>query len=90
MFYNTQTNTPGPTLLTLERGHARENRTHGNPGYSLIFLYSRCYLAVWAVNATLRPLYSLKRDPVPMVQEAGWVPGSIRTGAENLAPHRKF
>jgi hypothetical protein len=24
-------------------------------------------------------------DPVPIVQEAGWVPGSVWTGAENLA-----
>ena len=26
------------------------------------------------------------KDPVPIVQEAGWVPGSVWTGAENLAP----
>ena len=25
-------------------------------------------------------------DPVPIVQEAGWVPGQVWTGAENLAP----
>jgi hypothetical protein len=27
-------------------------------------------------------------DPVPIVQEAGWAPGPVWTGAENLAPHR--
>jgi hypothetical protein len=27
-------------------------------------------------------------DPVPFVQEAGWSPGSVYTGAENLVPHR--
>jgi len=26
-----------------------------------------------------------KKDPVPIVQEAGWAAGPIRTGAENLA-----
>ena len=24
--------------------------------------------------------------PVPIIQEAGWAPGPVRTGAENLAP----
>ena len=26
------------------------------------------------------------KDPVPIVQEAGWAPGMLWTGAENLAP----
>ena len=26
------------------------------------------------------------KDPVPIVQEAGWAPGLVWTGAENLAP----
>jgi hypothetical protein len=25
------------------------------------------------------------KDPVPLVQEAGWAPGPVWTGAENLA-----
>ena len=28
------------------------------------------------------------KDPVPIVYEAGWAPGLVWTGAENLAPHR--
>ena len=40
----------------------------------------------WVVSATPRPLYSRVRDQVPIVQEAGWVPGPVWTGAENLAP----
>ena len=28
------------------------------------------------------------KDPVPIVQEAGWAPGPVWIGAENLAPHR--
>jgi hypothetical protein len=35
----------------------------------------------WAVSTTPRPLY-----PVPIVQEAGWVPGPAWTCSKNLAP----
>ena len=28
------------------------------------------------------------KDPLPIVQEAGWAPGPVRTGAENLASYR--
>jgi hypothetical protein len=37
-------------------------------------------------HATSWPLYLRERDPVPIVQEAGWAPGSFWTGTENLAP----
>ena len=40
----------------------------------------------WVVNATPRPLFTPGKDPVPIVQEAGWAPGPVWTGAENLAP----
>src|SRR5215510_5556744 len=38
----------------------------------------------WVVSTTFRPLYPGK-DPVPIVQEAGWVPGPVWTCAKNLA-----
>ena len=38
------------------------------------------------VNATPRPLYSQERDPVHIVQGAGWAPGPVWTGAESRAP----
>jgi hypothetical protein len=38
----------------------------------------------WVVSTTPRPLYPGK-VPVPIVQEAGWAPGPVLTGAENLA-----
>ena len=31
-----------------------------------------------------------EKDPVPIVQEAGWAPGPMWTGAENLAPPPGF
>ena len=40
----------------------------------------------WGVSVTPRPLFTPGRDPVPIVQEAGWAPGPVWTGAENLAP----
>jgi hypothetical protein len=40
----------------------------------------------WMVNAMPRPLYPWERDPVPIVWEAGWTPGSVWTGAENFDP----
>jgi hypothetical protein len=39
----------------------------------------------WVDNSMPRPLYPRERDPVPIVYEAGWAPGPVRTGAENLA-----
>ena len=35
-----------------------------------------------------RPLIISGKDPVPIVQEAGWAPGPVWIGAENLAPTR--
>jgi len=31
-----------------------------------------------------------ERNPVPIVQETGWDPGPVWTGAENLAPLVEF
>jgi hypothetical protein len=42
----------------------------------------------WVVTVTLRPQCPRERDPAPLLQEAGWIPGTVRTGAENLAPTR--
>jgi len=38
------------------------------------------------VSVTPRPLFTHRKDPVPIVQEAGWAPGLVCTGTENLAP----
>ena len=40
----------------------------------------------WGVRVMPRPLFTPRKDPVPIVQEAGWVPGPVWTGAENLHP----
>ena len=40
----------------------------------------------WVVNATPRPLYPRERDPVAVVQEAGWVPGAGLNGRGKSRP----
>jgi len=38
------------------------------------------------VVITPQLLYPQGREPVPIVQKAGWAPGLVWMGAENLAP----
>jgi hypothetical protein len=51
--------------------------------YSFFNIVARCG---WVVNATPQPLYPIDRNPVPIVQEAGWVTEPVWTGVENLTP----
>jgi hypothetical protein len=37
------------------------------------------------VSVTPRPYFTPRKDPVPIVQEAGWTPGPVWTGTKNLA-----
>ena len=45
--------------------------------YSLFNLGAR---RAWVVDATPWQLYPRERDPVPIVQEAGWAPVPVWTG----------
>jgi hypothetical protein len=38
------------------------------------------------VSSTPQPQFTAGKDWVPIVQEAGWAPGPVWTGAENLSP----
>ena len=40
----------------------------------------------WVVKATPQPLYVRERDPLRIVQEAGWDPGPVWTGAKCITP----
>jgi len=40
----------------------------------------------WVVSSTQRPHFTPGKDPVPILQEVGWAPGSVWTGAKNLVP----
>jgi len=39
------------------------------------------------VSSTPQPHFTPEKDPVPIVQEVGWVPGLVWTG-EKSRPHR--
>jgi hypothetical protein len=39
----------------------------------------------WVVNIKLRPIYPRKRDPVPIIYEAGWAPEPVWAGVKNPA-----
>jgi len=40
----------------------------------------------WGVSFTPRPLFTPGKEPVPIVQKAGWATGPVWTVAENLTP----
>ena len=62
--------------------------THsGSRGITVLFL-DHGTRRRWGVNVMPRPFYTPGKDPVPILQEAGWTPRPVWTGAENLAPHR--
>ena len=35
------------------------------------------------VSSTLRPHFTPRKDPVPILQEAGWAPGPVWTGGKS-------
>jgi hypothetical protein len=41
----------------------------------------------WGVSFTPRPHLTPRKDPVAILQEAGWASGPVWRGAENLAPN---
>ena len=57
----------------------------GSRGIALLF-YDHGTRRGRRVSITSRPLLTSGKEPVPIVQEAGWAPGPVWTSAENLAP----
>jgi len=57
----------------------------GSRGIALLFLNHGTRKGL-AVSVTSRPLFTAGKDPVPIVQENGWAPGPVWTGAEIVAP----
>ena len=57
----------------------------GSRGIALLF-HDHGTSRGWGVSVTPRPFFTPGKNPVPIVQEAGWAPGPVWTGAENLAP----
>ena len=64
------------------------NRPWRPRGRVQVYIYSFFNLGArwgWVVDATSRQLYPRERDPVSFIQEAGWTPGQVWTGGENVA-----
>ena len=59
----------------------------GSRGITLLFL-DHCDRRGWGVSVTPQLLFTPGKDPVPILQEAGWAPGPVWTRAENLAHTR--
>jgi hypothetical protein len=57
----------------------------GSSGIALLF-HDHGTRRGWGVSVTPQSLFTPGKDLVPTVQEAGWVPGPVWTGAEKLAP----
>ena len=55
-------------------------------GIALLF-HDRGTRREWVVSSTPRPHYTPGKDPVPIVQEAGWAPGPVWMGGK-FRPHR--
>jgi hypothetical protein len=58
----------------------------GSRGLALPFIDHGTRRGAGSASRPGRPLP--RKDPVPVVQEAGWAPGLVWTGAENLVPTR--
>jgi len=55
-------------------------------GIALLF-HDRGTRRGWVVSSTPPPYFTPGKDPVPILQEAGWVPGPVWTGGKSR-PHR--
>jgi len=55
-------------------------------GIALLF-HDRGTRSGWVVSSRLRPHFTPGKDPIPILQEAGWPPGPVWTGGKSR-PHR--
>jgi len=51
-----------------------------------LLLHDRGTRRWWVVSSKPRPHFTPGQDPVPVLQKAGWDPGPVWTGVENLFP----
>ena len=72
------------TLVQALRFCTSRTAHRGSGGIAILFLDHGTRRG-WGVSVTPRTLFTPVRGPVPIVQEAGWAPGSVWTGVKNLA-----
>jgi len=73
------------TLLQALRLCTGRTAHRGSRGIALLF-HDHGTRRGWGVSDTPQPLFTPWKNPVPIVQKAGWAPGPVWTGAENLVP----
>ena len=81
-------NTPAPSLY---RNRVKKVKwSHYRPGVAqrvgrgiAVLFHDRCTRRGWVVSSTPRPHFTTGEDPVPLFQEAGWVPGPVWTGGKS-------
>jgi hypothetical protein len=81
-------------LAVIEGKGQRDGKGKGTPnihkgpergrGIALLFLDLDARRGGWSAPCPGR--FTPGKDPVPIVQEAGWAPGPVWTSAKNLAP----
>ena len=73
------------TLVQAQRLCTGRTAPSGSRGIALLF-HDHGTRRGWGVSVAPRPLFTPRKDAVPIVQETVWAPGPVWTGAENLAP----
>jgi hypothetical protein len=74
-------------MVKVKRSLYGPELTYGvDRGIALPFLDLGARRGGWSAPRSGR--FTLGKDPVPIVQEAGWAPGPVWTCAKKLAPHR--
>jgi hypothetical protein len=73
------------TLVQARRLCIGRTAHKGSRGIALL-IHDHCTRRGWGVSVTPRSLVSPGKDPVPIVQKAGWAPEPVWRGAENFAP----
>ena len=82
-----QRNFPCPSLVKVKWSRYRSGVAQRvGRGIALLF-HDRGTRRGWVVGSMPRPHFTPGNDPVPIVQEAGWAPGSVWTGGKSRS-HR--
>ena len=88
-FYRVNETGEGIYLLLKGKGKGLPRTGHEGPdGEQMYKLYSSSTsaLEVGGWSAPRLGRFTPRKDPVPIVQEAGWAPGPVWTVAENVPP----
>ena len=73
--------------VNVKWAHYRPGVAQGVGRGIALLLHDRGTRRGWVVSSTPRLLFTPGNDPVPILQEAGWVPGPVWTGGKSR-PHR--